>query len=99
MKNMRGKLDWVLLPLLGAAVVIGLWALVSSTLAKELPSPTRTWQVSKPYVLEPFAKRGEIDQGILRFTWYSLLLVAKGFVIALLLGTPLGLLLGLSPIF
>ena len=99
MNPLRGKLDWVLLPVLGAAAVVGLWALVSSTLAKELPSPAKTWEVSKPYVLEPFAKRGEMDQGILRFTWYSLVLVAKGFSIALLVGTPLGFLLGLSPAF
>jgi nitrate/nitrite transport system permease protein len=99
MNPLRDKLDWVLLPALGAAVVVGLWALVSSTLAKELPSPAKTWEVSKPYVLEPFAKRGEMDQGILRFTWYSLVLVAKGFTIALLVGTPLGFFLGLSPAF
>src|SRR5262245_5043190 len=99
MKRSRFKLDWVLLPLLGAAVMVGLWALVSSTLATELPSPAKTWQVSKPYVLDPFAKRGEMDQGILRFTWYSLVLVAKGFGIALLIGTPIGFLLGLSQTF
>src|SRR5437667_2789105 len=45
---------------------------------------------------EPFAKRGEMDQGILRFTWHSLLLVAKGYSLALLLGTPLGFILGMS---
>ena len=51
------------------------------------------------YVVEPFAKRGELDQGILRFTWYSLVLVAKGYALALLIGTPLGFLLGLSKLF
>jgi nitrate/nitrite transport system permease protein len=49
--------------------------------------------------VEPFEKRGELDQGILRFTWYSLVLVAKGYALAILLGTPLGLLLGLSKMF
>jgi len=49
--------------------------------------------------MEPFAKRGELDQGILRFTWYSLVLVAKGYAIALLIGTLLGFILGLSPFF
>jgi nitrate/nitrite transport system permease protein len=85
--------------LFGLALVIGLWALVSTTLCKELPSPARTWEASKLYILDPFAKRGEMDQGILRFTWYSLVLVAKGYAIALLLGTPLGFLLGLSEKF
>ena len=85
-----------LLPLVGVAAVVGLWALVSRFGGTELPSPLRTWEVSKPYIVEPFAKRGELDQGILRFTWYSLVLVAKGYSLALLIGTPLGFLLGLS---
>ena len=55
--------------------------------------------MSKLYILEPFAKRGELDQGILRFTWYSLVLVAKGYALAILIGTPLGFLLGLSRMF
>ena len=40
--------------------------------AKNLPAPIETWTSSKQYVLEPFAKRGELDQGILRFAWLSL---------------------------
>ena len=43
---------------------------------------SKTWQDSKPYILQPFEKRGEMDQGILRFTWYSLMLVAKGYTLA-----------------
>src|SRR5215471_3737796 len=90
------KIDWLLLPMIGIGFVLAIWAISSSTWAKELPSPLKTWQTSKPYILEPFAKRGEMDQGILRFTWYSLTLVAKGYVLALFIGTPIGFLLGLS---
>jgi nitrate/nitrite transport system permease protein len=93
------QLDWLILPLLGIAVVIGLWAVSSATWAKELPSPLKTWTSSKPYIVAPFEKRGEMDQGILRFTWYSLVLVAKGYVLALLIGTPIGFFLGLSKTF
>ena len=64
-----------------------------------LPNVVETWQSSKPYIVEPFAKRGELDQGILRFTWLSLVLVAKGYLIALVIGTPLGFMLGLSKFF
>jgi nitrate/nitrite transport system permease protein len=64
-----------------------------------LPNVKETWESSKPYIVEPFAKRGELDQGILRFTWLSLVLVAKGYFIALLIGTPLGFCLGLSKAF
>src|SRR6188508_2758966 len=98
MKN-KFKLDWIILPLIGLAVVVGIWALSSGTWAKELPSPGKTWEKSKDYVLKPFEKRGEMDQGILRFTWYSLTLVAKGYLLALIIGIPLGFILGISAIF
>jgi nitrate/nitrite transport system permease protein len=93
------KLDWLILPLIGLACVLVLWAMSSATWAKELPSPAKTWAASSEYVLKPFDKRGEMDQGILRFTWYSLVLVAKGYAIALVLGTPIGFCLGLSKTF
>ena len=93
------RIDWLLLPMLGVGFVVAAWAISSSTWAKELPSPLKTWQASKPYILEPFAKRGEMDQGILRFTWYSLELVAKGYALALIIGTPIGFFLGLSKAF
>ena len=93
------KFDWLVLPLIGIVVVLLLWQLTSATVAKELPTPGKTWAASKSYVLEPFAKRGEMDQGILRFTWYSLVLVAKGYALALLVGTPIGFCLGLSKMF
>jgi nitrate/nitrite transport system permease protein len=90
---------YALLPGVGIGVVLLLWSIASYTFAESLPTPGKTWEVSKPYVLAPFEKRGELDQGILRFTWYSLLRVAKGYSLALLIGTPLGLLLGLSKAF
>jgi nitrate/nitrite transport system permease protein len=93
------KFDWLILPLLGVVCVLIIWSISSATWAKELPSPAKTWEKSKDYVLKPFEKRGEMDQGILRFTWYSLILVAKGYALALLVGTPLGFMLGLSKTF
>lgn len=95
----RFKFDWLILPLLGIVCVVLLWSISSATWAKELPSPGQTWEKSKEYIVKPFEKRGEMDQGILRFTWYSLILVAKGYAIALLIGTPLGFLLGISKAF
>jgi nitrate/nitrite transport system permease protein len=92
----RIKWSWLLMPLVGVAGVVTGWAILSASGLISLPSPLRTWEVSRPYVLSPFEKRGELDQGILRFTWYSLLRVAKGYALALLIGTPLGFLLGVS---
>ncbi|MES2697050.1 MAG: nitrate ABC transporter permease [Verrucomicrobiota bacterium] len=93
------KLDWLILPLFGLLMVLGVWWLCSATWAKELPSPWKTWDASKDYILKPFEKRGEMDQGILRFTWYSLVLVAQGYALALIIGTPIGFFLGLSKVF
>jgi nitrate/nitrite transport system permease protein len=95
----RFKLDWLLLPFIGFAVILAAWSVSSATWANNLPSPLKTWESSREYVLQPFAKRGEMDQGILRFTWYSLKLVAQGYLLALLIGTPIGFCLGLSRAF
>ena len=67
---------------------------VKRGIVKDLPSPWVTWQKTKRYILQPFAKREDLDQGILRFTWYSLVLVAKGYALALLIGTPIGFFAG-----
>lgn len=115
--SLLNKLDWLLLPMVGVLLCVGLWhGLAGKKVAVKdadgnattegrtglipaLPNVEETWISSKPYIVEPFAKRGELDQGILRFTWLSLVLVAKGYVIALLFGTPLGFCLGLSKTF
>jgi nitrate/nitrite transport system permease protein len=86
----------VILPLLGAAGVLVVWAIVSATVAPDLPSPLRTWQESRRYILDPFFKDGEMNQGMGRLAFYSLVRVGKGFALALAIGTPIGFLLGLS---
>jgi nitrate/nitrite transport system permease protein len=87
------------LPLLGLGFVLAVWTALSQTVAPDLPSPWRTWLESRRYVLEPFFKDGEMNQGIGRLAFYSLLRVGKGYLVALALGTPIGFLLGLSPGF
>jgi nitrate/nitrite transport system permease protein len=96
---MRKRTLIFFMPIVGLAGILALWALTSAFLVESLPSPGETWRASKLYILEPFAKRGEMDQGILRFTWYSLERVAKGYLLALAIGAPLGFLLGLSRFF
>jgi nitrate/nitrite transport system permease protein len=72
---------------------------VKTGISPDLPGPAEAWSASRLYVVQPFAKRGELDRGILAFTTLSLDLVMKGYLIALLIGTPLGFLLGLSKTF
>ncbi|HEV8583511.1 MAG TPA: nitrate ABC transporter permease [Methylomirabilota bacterium] len=90
------ELSRFLLPLLGLGLVLAVWTALSHTVATDLPSPLRTWQESRRYVLEPFFKDGEMNQGIGRLAFYSLVRVGKGYALALLIGTPVGFMLGLS---
>ncbi|PYR29612.1 MAG: nitrate ABC transporter, permease protein [Acidobacteria bacterium] len=89
------RLLHIVLPLSGIALVGLVW-LVASQSVPDLPSPLRTWEESKLYLLKPLEKRGEMDQGIVLLAYYSLVRVSKGFLLGILLGTPLGLLLGMS---
>ena len=92
---MRNRLISALLPCVGILTAGLLWLAVSRAVVG-LPSPVETWQESKLYVLEPFAKRGEMDQGIGLLAYYSLMRVARGYALGILIGTPLGFMLGLS---
>ena len=85
----------LLLPLVGIALAFGIWSIASMQVT-DLPSPLKTWEESKVYIMEPWAKRGEMDQGIARLAYYSLVRVAYGFGLGIALATPLGFLLGMS---
>jgi nitrate/nitrite transport system permease protein len=89
----------VVLPLLGVGVVLLIWTSISQTVAPDLPSPLKTWSESQTYILHPFFKDGEMNQGIARFAALSLFRVSKGFSLAIIVGIPLGFMLGLSSSF
>lgn len=93
---MSKRLLHLSLPLIGLALALGCWWMASARIA-DLPSPARTWQESRIYIVEPLAKRGEMDQGIGLLAYYSLVRVAQGFLLGIAIGTPLGFLLGVSP--
>jgi len=79
--------------------VLLIWTIISQTVAPDLPSPLKTWSESQTYILRPFFKDGEMNQGIARFAALSLLRVSKGFSLAIVVGIPLGFVLGLSASF
>jgi nitrate/nitrite transport system permease protein len=87
----------LIVPTVGVGLALVAWWAASVQVA-ELPSPLETWEESKLYILEPFAKRGETDQGIALLAYYSLVRVAQGFLLGALIGTPAGFLLGVSPL-
>ena len=80
---MKKLWDTVLLPVLGIALLLVLWEVFTRVSDTHLPGPAKTWEASKLYVLEPFTKRGEMDQGILLFAGHSLLLVFQGYGLGL----------------
>ncbi len=86
----------LVLPLCGIGLALAVWW-AASVAVPDLPSPARTWEESRIYVMEPLAKRGEMDQGIVRLAYYSLMRVARGFLLGVAIATPLGFLLGVSP--
>jgi nitrate/nitrite transport system permease protein len=85
------------LPAVGVVLALLAWWAASVTVP-DLPSPMRTWEESKVYILEPLAKRGETDQGIVLLAYYSLVRVAQGFLLGIAIGTPVGFLFGVSPL-
>jgi nitrate/nitrite transport system permease protein len=95
---MKERLARIALPIIGILAVVALWAFMSTTVP-DLPSPLKTWQDSKLYIMQPLVKRGEMDQGIALLAYQSLIRVAKGFLLGALIATPLGFLLGLSKAF
>jgi nitrate/nitrite transport system permease protein len=86
----------LLLPLVGLGLALLVWWGASLRVA-DLPSPMRTWEESKIYILQPLEKRGEMDQGIVLLGYYSLMRVARGFLLGIAIATPLGFLFGVSP--
>jgi nitrate/nitrite transport system permease protein len=95
---MQERIVRLLLPLGGVSLVVAIWGVASASIP-DLPSPLKTWEESKIYILQPFEKRGEMDQGIVRLALYSLWRVAKGFLLGIAMATPLGFFLGLSATF
>jgi nitrate/nitrite transport system permease protein len=99
------RIENLVLPLVGLLLALGAWGIVSAltrdpaTGKADLPSPLQTWDGSKEYILKPFEKRGELDQGIGAFTLLSLGLVLRGYAISLIVAVPLGFMLGSSKLF
>lgn len=81
-------------PLLGLALLVGLWSLVSSSTGKSIPTPAETWEQAVQVFSDPFYRNGPNDQGVGWNVLSSLQRVALGFGLAALVGIPLGFLIG-----
>jgi len=83
----------VLPPILGFALFIGVWTLVSQT-SPQLPAPIKVWHSAVQLFADPFYRKGPNDQGIGWNILNSLQRVGIGFGLAAAVGIPLGFILG-----
>ena len=87
---------WALLllpPLLGLALFIAGWALLSQR-NPQFPGPLKTWASAMELFSDPFYRHGPNDQGIGLNILSSLKRVGIGFGLAALVGIPLGFMIG-----
>ncbi|MEO8805488.1 MAG: nitrate ABC transporter permease [Burkholderiaceae bacterium] len=83
----------VLPPIVGAAVLIGIWALLTLK-STTFPTPAATFAEAVKVFSDPFYSKGPNDQGIGWNILFSLERVAVGFGMAALVGIPLGFMIG-----
>ena len=80
-------------PLIGIAVLVGVWALATMN-STSFPTPAATFTEAVKLFSDPFYRKGPNDQGIGWNILFSLERVAVGFGLAALVGIPLGFLIG-----
>jgi nitrate/nitrite transport system permease protein len=91
--GLRSFVQAVVPPLLGLALLVAVWALVSMK-ASGIPGPAATWAEAVKLFSDPFYSNGPNDQGIGWNVLSSLQRVAIGFGFAAAVGIPAGFLLG-----
>jgi len=90
----RGLALRVIPPLLGLALLVGIWALVTITSGSSIPSPAETFKQALDVFSDPFYRKGPNDQGVGWNVLMSLERVALGFGLAAAVGIPAGFLIG-----
>jgi len=98
-KPPRQPIDWrgvwlkVLPPVIGMALVVGIWALLTMK-STSFPTPAATFTEAVKVFSDPFYIKGPNDQGIGWNILFSLERVAVGFGLAALVGIPMGFMIG-----
>ncbi|MDC6167288.1 nitrate ABC transporter permease [Paucibacter sp. XJ19-41] len=83
----------VLPPVLGLALLIGIWGLLTQK-GGSFPTPGATFAAAVKLFADPFYSNGPNDQGIGWNILFSLQRVAVGFGLAAAVGIPLGFIIG-----
>jgi len=95
----KNVVSTLVLPMLTFAIVIGLWIIVQQKFATDLPTPLDTWHRAVALFSDPFYDAGPNNKGIGWQLLYSLGRVLSGFLMAVLIGIPIGFLMGMSDTF
>jgi len=95
----RPPFDWrgfwmqVLPPVLGLALLVGIWGLLTQK-GGSFPTPAQTFEAAVKLFADPFYRNGPNDQGIGWNILNSLQRVGLGFGLAAVVGIPLGFIIG-----
>jgi nitrate/nitrite transport system permease protein len=81
-------------PVVGMALLVGIWQLIAMGSKGSIPTPAATGIQAIEIFSNPFYSNGPNDQGIGWNIWSSLKRVAVGFGLAALVGIPLGFMIG-----
>ena len=98
-KAAKPPFDWrelwlkVLPPVMGIALLVGIWALLTMK-SSTFPTPAATFDEAVKVFSDPFYSKGPNDQGIGWNILFSLERVAVGFGLAAAVGIPMGFLIG-----
>ncbi|MBH2018381.1 MAG: nitrate ABC transporter permease [Burkholderiales bacterium] len=84
----------VLPPVLGLALLVLIWELVSLGTKASIPSPKDTFLQAVVLFSDPFYRNGPNDQGVGWNVLSSLKRVATGFGLAAIVGIPVGFMIG-----
>ena len=84
----------VLPPVVGLALLVLLWEIVSFKTGGAIPTPLETWKQALVIFADPFYRNGPNDQGVGWNVLASLERVALGFGLAALVGIPVGFAIG-----
>jgi nitrate/nitrite transport system permease protein len=95
----KDLISTLVLPMLTFAIVIGVWIVVQQKFATDLPTPLDTWHRAVALFSDPFYDAGPNNKGIGWQLVYSLGRVLTGFLMAVIIGIPIGFLMGMSDTF
>jgi nitrate/nitrite transport system permease protein len=89
----NGLLLKILPPVIGIALLVGIWALLTMR-SETFPTPLATFDAAVKLFADPFYSKGPNDQGIGWNILFSLERVAVGFGMAAVVGIPTGFMIG-----